>query len=124
MITDSESESESMYISFTSILIYYSVHPTIPRIQLPPSIVENTETSLTCTIDRVKPHTATVHWVLDGRNYNGDTLSTPDTGAYKLVNTWTHTFSRQDQHVQCVVTPQAGQGNSETGTVTLDVYCK
>ncbi len=107
-------------------LLYFSVHPTVPSIHLPSTIVENTETSLNCTIDRVKPKTATIHWVLAGTTYNGNTVSTPDNGVYKLVNTWTHTFSRQNhsQQLQCVVTPLAGQGNSQTGTATLDVYCK
>ncbi len=107
-------------------LFIYSVHPTVPSIQLPSTIVENTVTSLTCTIDRVKPETATIHWVLAGTTYNGNTVPTPDTGAYKLVNTWTHTFSRQNhnQQLQCVVTSLARQGNSQTGTSTLDVCCK
>ncbi len=107
-------------------MFYYSVHPTVPQIQLPSSIVENTASSLTCTIDRVKPKTATVHWVLARTTYNGNTVSTPETGTYKLVNTWTHTFSRQNhnQQLQCLITPLSGQGNSQTGTATLDVYCK
>ncbi len=102
------------------------MHPTIPSIQLPQDpILPNNETSLYCTIERVKPETATVHWVLAGIIYNGTTVSTPDnTEAYKLVNTWTHIFRRNDhnQQVKCVVTPEAGQGTSQTGNATLDVY--
>ena len=90
--------------------------------------VEDIAASLTCTVDRVKPNTATVEWRIRGTTYAGKTQSdeTSEAGVYRLVNTYSHAFSHSDngQQVQCVVTPQQGMGNEAQNSATVTVYCK
>ena len=108
---------------------FMTVHPSVPTISgLETPVLENTAVTLACTVDRVKPNTAIVKWRIRGTDYPGETTSeeTSEPGVYKLVNTYTHTFQREDngQHVTCVVTPQEGMGNPNGNTATITVYCR
>ena len=89
---------------------------------------ENTNTTFTCTVDRIKPASATVRWTFRSSQYLGDTTrhETEELGVYKLVNTYTRQFSKSDsgQWFQCTVEPKPGQGSVRHTLRRIDVYCK
>ena len=110
----------SAYELFLTVYVEPS-HPTLLGLE---GILDTTEITFTCTVNRIRPAALDIYWLIHGQRINGSTENdtpNPDDHSIRQTNEVSYLFTKDQQGdtVHCVVVPQ--YGNQLTASTVVDL---